>query len=171
MGRGRLTLDEALAKAARVAQALFEPSHLAGIPLVIIAKKVQQTVEGKHPKFRREAMPGTSGLAARNSKRDHHIAQLTGLVSWKRQHIRRHIRPAVTTIENAYAPVGNDGDGHAPPCTRGRNRLVVKRGSLRGNARHVYEIIDDNSYSMKIQFSPDSEGWADVLTGVYRRIH
>jgi hypothetical protein len=24
---------------------------------------------------------------------------------------------------------------------------------------------------MKIQFSPDAEGWADVLTGIYRRIH
>jgi hypothetical protein len=24
---------------------------------------------------------------------------------------------------------------------------------------------------MKIQFSPDAEGWADVLTGVYRRAH
>jgi hypothetical protein len=23
---------------------------------------------------------------------------------------------------------------------------------------------------MKIQFSPDAEGWADVLTGVYRRL-
>jgi hypothetical protein len=22
---------------------------------------------------------------------------------------------------------------------------------------------------MKIQFSPDAEGWADVLTGVYKR--
>src|SRR5215470_15737220 len=31
--------------------------------------------------------------------------------------------------------------------------------------------LDDNSYSLKIQFSPDAEGWADVLTGVYRRIH
>jgi hypothetical protein len=45
------------------------------------------------------------------------------------------------------------------------------RGSLRGNARHLYEVIDDNAYAMKIQFSPDAEGWADVLTGVYRRIH
>ena len=33
------------------------------------------------------------------------------------------------------------------------------------------DIIDDESYSLKIQFSPDAEGWADVLTGVYRRIH
>ena len=49
--------------------------------------------------------------------------------------------------------------------------LILVRGSLRGNARHVYEVIDDNSYTMKIQFSPDAEGWADVLTGVYRRIH
>jgi hypothetical protein len=23
---------------------------------------------------------------------------------------------------------------------------------------------------MKIRFSPDAEGWADVLTGVYRRV-
>jgi hypothetical protein len=50
------------------------------------------------------------------------------------------------------------------------NSLVLVRGSLRGNARHVYEVIDDNSYAMKIQYSPDAEGWSDVLTGVYRRI-
>jgi hypothetical protein len=49
--------------------------------------------------------------------------------------------------------------------------LILVRGSLRGNARHVYEVVDDNNYTMKIQFSPDAEGWADVLTGVYRRIH
>jgi len=50
------------------------------------------------------------------------------------------------------------------------NTLILVRGSLRGNARHVYEVVDDNNYSMKIQFSPDAEGWADVLTGTYRRI-
>jgi len=49
--------------------------------------------------------------------------------------------------------------------------LILVRGSLRGNARHVYEVVDDNNYTMKIQFSPDAEGWADVLTGTYRRIH
>ena len=47
--------------------------------------------------------------------------------------------------------------------------LILVRGSLRGNARHVYEVVDDNTYNMKIQFSPDAEGWNDVLTGVYRR--
>ena len=50
-------------------------------------------------------------------------------------------------------------------------RLTLIRSSLRGIARHVYEIIDADTYTMKIQFSPDAEGWADVLTGTYRRIH
>ena len=49
-------------------------------------------------------------------------------------------------------------------------KLTLLRGSLRGIARHVYEVLDADTYSMKIQFSPDAEGWADVLTGVYRRL-
>ena len=47
--------------------------------------------------------------------------------------------------------------------------LTLVRGSLRGNARHVYQLLDADTYTLKIQFSPDSEGWADVLTGTYRR--
>jgi hypothetical protein len=50
------------------------------------------------------------------------------------------------------------------------NALVLVRGSLRGNARHVYEVIDEATYSLKIQFSPDAEGWSDVMNGLYRRI-
>jgi len=68
-----------------------------------------------------------------------------------------------------------DSLGYTPPSPASGGwvgkTLTLVRGSLRGNARHVYEIIDDDSYSLKIQFSPDAEGWADVLTGVYRRIH
>jgi hypothetical protein len=30
---------------------------------------------------------------------------------------------------------------------------------------------DDDTYAMKVQFSPDAEGWANVLTGIYRRAH
>jgi len=48
-------------------------------------------------------------------------------------------------------------------------RLTLIRSSLRGIARHVYEIVDADTYTMKIQYSPDAEGWADVLTGVYKR--
>ena len=69
---------------------------------------------------------------------------------------------------------GSDSLGYYPPSPASGGWtgkvLTLVRGSLRGNARHVYEVVDDNTYNMKIQFSPDAEGWADVLTGVYRRV-
>ena len=77
--------------------------------------------------------------------------------------------------DRTYKLFWYDSLGYTPPSPASGgwvgNTLTLVRGSLRGNARHVYEIIDDNSYSLKIQFSPDAEGWADVLTGVYRRLH
>ena len=77
--------------------------------------------------------------------------------------------------DRLYKLFWHDSLGYYPPSPASGGwsgkTLILVRGSLRGNARHVYEIIDDNSYSMKIQFSSDAEGWADVLTGVYRRIH
>ncbi len=77
--------------------------------------------------------------------------------------------------DRLYKLFWHDSLGYYPPSPASGGwtgkTLILVRGSLRGNARHVYEVIDDDSYSMKIQFSPDAEGWADVLTGVYRRIH
>jgi hypothetical protein len=77
--------------------------------------------------------------------------------------------------DRTYKLFWYDSLGYTPPSPASGGwvgkTLTLVLGSLRGNARHVYEIIDDNSYSLKIQFSPDAEGWADVLTGVYRRIH
>lgn len=77
--------------------------------------------------------------------------------------------------DRTYKLFWYDSLGYTPPSPASGGwagkTLTLVRGSLRGNARHVYEILGDNSYSLKIQFSPDAEGWADVLTGVYRRIH
>ena len=77
--------------------------------------------------------------------------------------------------DRLYKLFWHDSLGYYPPSPASGGwsgkSLGLVRGSLRGNARHVYEIIDDNTYNMKIQFSPDAEGWADVLTGVYRRVH
>ncbi|MET4391085.1 hypothetical protein ABIB73_006872 [Bradyrhizobium sp. F1.4.3] len=77
--------------------------------------------------------------------------------------------------DRTYKLFWYDSLGYTPPSPASGGwvgkTLTLVRGSLRGNARHVYEIIDDDAYSLKIQFSPDAEGWADVLTGVYRRIH
>src|SRR6476659_6679865 len=77
--------------------------------------------------------------------------------------------------DRLYKLFWHDSLGYYPPSPASGGwtgkTLILVRGSLRGNARHVYEVIDDNNYTMKIQFSPDAEGWADVLTGMYRRIH
>src|SRR5258707_1973087 len=77
--------------------------------------------------------------------------------------------------DRLYKLFWHDSLGYYPPSPASGGwtgkTLTLVRGSLRGNARHVYEILDDNSYAMKIQFSPDAEGWSDVLTGVYRRRH
>ena len=76
--------------------------------------------------------------------------------------------------DRTYKLFWHDSLGYYPPSPASGGWagkvLTLVRGSLRGNARHVYELVDDNTYNMKIQFSPDAEGWADVLTGVYRRI-
>jgi hypothetical protein len=77
--------------------------------------------------------------------------------------------------DRLYKLFWHDSLGYFPPSPASGSwagkTLTLVRGSLRGNARHVYEIVDDNNYSMKIQFSPDAEGWSDVLTGVYKRIN
>ncbi|MCA1454841.1 DUF1579 family protein [Bradyrhizobium sp. BRP22] len=77
--------------------------------------------------------------------------------------------------DRLYKLFWHDSLGYYPPSPASGSwvgkTLTLVRGSLRGNARHLYEVVDDNSYTMKIQFSPDAEGWADVLTGVYRRVH
>ena len=76
--------------------------------------------------------------------------------------------------DRLYKLFWHDSLGYYPPSPASGgwsgNALTLVRGSLRGNARHVYEVVDNDNYTMKIQFSPDTEGWADVLTGVYRRI-
>ena len=76
--------------------------------------------------------------------------------------------------DRTYKLFWHDSLGYYPPSPASggwaAKSLILVRGSLRGNARHVYEVVDDNTYNMKIQFSPDAEGWNDVLTGVYRRV-
>ena len=75
--------------------------------------------------------------------------------------------------DRTYKLFWYDSLGYTPPAPASGgwvgNTLTLVRGSLRGNARHVYEVVDDNTYNMKIQFSPDAEGWNDVLTGTYKR--
>jgi hypothetical protein len=70
----RLALDETFLQPARATQSPLEPTHLAGVALVIIAKEVQQTVQGEDPELRRQAVSGGLRLAPRNTKRNHDIS-------------------------------------------------------------------------------------------------
>ncbi|MDX8500413.1 DUF1579 family protein [Mesorhizobium sp. VK4C] len=51
------------------------------------------------------------------------------------------------------------------------NELVLERSSPRGAARVAYSFDGTDTYRMKLQFKPaGSDGWQDLVSGVYRRI-
>ena len=76
-------LDQAFAQATLPAQTTFDPGHPAVIPLVIIAKKVQQPVQREDSELDLKRMAGLLSLTPRNSAGDHDFAEKTGLLSRK----------------------------------------------------------------------------------------
>ena len=122
-----------------------------------------------------EAGPATSRTVARMDLNGFYLIQDSVQMRDGKQAFATHGIFTFDRDDRTYKLFWYDSLGYTPPSPASGGwvgkTLTLVRGSLRGNARHVYEIIDDNSYSLKIQFSPDAEGWADVLTGVYRRIH
>ena len=128
-----------------------------------------------HPSRWTEGGPATSHVAARIDLNGFYLIQDARQTRDGRETFATHGVFTYDREDRLYKLFWHDSLGYYPPSPASGGwtgqSLVLVRGSLRGNARHVYEGIDDNSYSMKIQFSPDAEGWADVLTGVYRRIH
>jgi len=119
--------------------------------------------------------PATSRTVARMDLNGFYLIQDSVQMRDGKQIFATHGIFSYDRDDRTYKLFWYDSLGYTPPSPASGGwvgkTLTLVRGSLRGNARHVYEIIDDNSYSLKIQFSPDAEGWADVLTGVYRRIH
>ena len=119
--------------------------------------------------------PATSRTVARMDLNGFYLIQDSVQMRDGKQLFATHGLFTYDRDDRTYKLFWYDSLGYTPPSPASGGwvgqTLTLVRGSLRGNARHVYEIIDDDSYSLKIQFSPDAEGWADVLTGVYRRIH
>ncbi|MDA9528769.1 MULTISPECIES: DUF1579 domain-containing protein [unclassified Bradyrhizobium] len=122
-----------------------------------------------------EGGPATSRVVARMDLNGFYLIQDSAQMRDGKQVFATHGIFTYDRDDRTYKLFWYDSLGYTPPSPASGGwvgkTLTLVRGSLRGNARHVYEIIDDDSYSLKIQFSPDAEGWADVLTGVYRRIH
>ncbi|MBR0698326.1 DUF1579 family protein [Bradyrhizobium diazoefficiens] len=119
--------------------------------------------------------PATSRTVARMDLNGFYLIQDSVQMRDGKQLFATHGLFTYDRDDRTYKLFWYDSLGYTPPSPASGGwvgqTLTLVRGSLRGNARHVYEIINENSYSLKIQFSPDAEGWADVLTGVYRRIH
>ncbi|TPM30155.1 DUF1579 family protein [Mesorhizobium sp. B2-3-4] len=68
-----------------------------------------------------------------------------------------------------------DSMGFVPmsPATGAWNgdELVLERSSPRGAARVSYVFNDADAYRMRLQFKPaGSDGWQDMVSGVYRRV-
>ena len=122
MGSCRVTtaFDQPLDEPALEAQAPFQASHPAVIALVIIAKKVQQAMQRQHTKLDRQSMASLPGLTARNSSRNHDIAEFPGLPGRKRQHVGGSILTTVSLVECTHARVWNHchGDGTSRPGGR-----------------------------------------------------
>jgi hypothetical protein len=122
-----------------------------------------------------EGGPATSRTVARMDLNGFYLIQDSVQMRDGKQAFATHGLFTYDRDDRTYKLFWYDSLGYTPPSPASGGwvgkTLTLVRGSLRGNARHVYEIINEDSYSLKIQFSPDAEGWADVLTGVYRRIH
>lgn len=122
-----------------------------------------------------EGGPATSHVVARMDLNGFYLIQDSVQMRDGKQVFATHGIFTFDRDDRSYKLFWYDSLGYTPPSPASGGwvgkTLTLVRGSLRGNARHVYEIINEDSYSLKIQFSPDAEGWADVLTGVYRRIH
>ena len=119
--------------------------------------------------------PATSHVVARMDLNGFYLIQDTRQVRDGQETFATHGVFTYDRDDRTYKLFWHDSLGYYSPAPASGGwsgkSLILVRGSLRGNARHVYEIVDNDNYTMKIQFSPDAEGWADVLTGVYRRIH
>ncbi|MCK1738034.1 DUF1579 family protein [Bradyrhizobium sp. 138] len=119
--------------------------------------------------------PATSRIVARMDLNGFYLIQDGVQMRDGKQVFATHGLFTYDRDDRTYKLFWYDSLGYTPPSPASGGwvgkTLTLVRGSLRGNARHVYEIINEDSYSLKIQFSPDAEGWADVLTGVYRRVH
>jgi hypothetical protein len=121
-----------------------------------------------------EGGQATSRVSARMDLSDFYLIQDTRQTRDRKESFATHGVFTFDREDRLYKLFWHDSLGYfaqSPASGSWKDqRLTLIRSSLRGIARHVYEIVDADTYTMKIQFSPDAEGWADVLTGVYKRV-
>jgi hypothetical protein len=94
-----MSLDQTFPQAAPHAKPGFDACHPAGVALVIIAKKMQQSVERQDSELRLQRVSGSTRLPARDTRGNHDIPEVARTVSRKRQHVRCTEFAPVTVIQ------------------------------------------------------------------------
>jgi len=99
--------------------------------------------------------PATSKVVARVDLNGFYLIQDTVQLRDGKESFATHGVFTYDRDDRLYKLFWHDSLGYYPPSPASGGwsgkSLILVRGSLRGNARHVYEVIDDNSYAMKIQ--------------------
>jgi hypothetical protein len=112
-------LDQTFAQATLPPQATLDPGHPAVISLVIIAKKMEQTVQRQHTQLDLNRVAGLSGLTPRDTARNHDFAKKTGLFGRERQHVCRGILVPVSSVELPDTRIGYEcNDDRTPGGSR-----------------------------------------------------
>ena len=82
---------------------------------MIIAKKMQQTVQRQDPQLDLNRVAGEPGLTPRNTARNHDFAQKTGLSGRERQHVCCGILVPVSGVELPDTRVGYERNDDRTP--------------------------------------------------------
>src|SRR6202140_1948390 len=105
--------------------------------------------------------PATSHVVARIDLNGFYLIQDTRQPRDGKESFATHGLFTYDREDRLYKLFWHDSLGYYPPSPASGGwsgkALILVRGSLRGNARHVYQVVDDNNYTMKIQFDPVAE--------------
>jgi hypothetical protein len=78
-----MSLDEALSQPTEPPEPGLETRHPAGVPLVIITKKMEKAMEGQYPKLGLQRMTSLPRLPPGQAGGNHDVAEVTAFAGGK----------------------------------------------------------------------------------------
>src|SRR5258708_32026913 len=117
--------------------------------------------------------PATSHVVARIDLNGFYLIQDTRQMRDGKETFATHGVFTYDREDRLYKLYWHDSLGYFPPSPASGGwtgqTLTLVRGSLPANPRHAYQIIDDNTYSIKNQFSPTPHASTTCSTAVSHR--
>ena len=128
-----MSLDQAFPQPAADTKPGLESGHLACIAVVIIAKKVQQSVQCQNAELGLETVSRTARLAPSHAHRNHDISNVPSIFARERQHVRYMVFAPVPPVERANLRIRHENHCDGTPRARGSDRR--KPSGQSGSAR------------------------------------